>query len=794
MNKFQQLIETLQTELIILIDDDFTPVKNAQEILTYICFMHPVDRQLMLNRLKTLDHSLIASIMTLIDGVEKITLGDDDIAYIQAGLLAELLNQKNEDVLLDQANRLIDSITKSIHKDDIDDLVMMYGLRPTAGTENYNGFFEGLEAFNPKKSIRLYKGLEGAEFTSFEQEIKNVNQARNSKFPLLIVDRYLANAQDGNQIIQNLRDSPNGIDRFFSVLYTSQDAEQIETSDLQSYFHIQLRKDDDQALEKVSEALALSAFATFFNQIYKFRVEALSSANELVIASGTPNMVYLAGMAHAEGDSVFNVFNKWFDLLSGKKVQDALLTDDPDGFDMNFMISLTSLINKDFISTINGEVLNEQFHQEIEQLATYEIFDLQVNSFCSPPASGDVFEIDGQLYMLAGQECDLIVRSNGAAVSRNEKLAELVKCSFKQLNQDLKVDSSQASRVAVNHFVHGVNHGILEIQLGEKDFFDFRLLDLCCLNEDGEARFSQDSFPDQKVLHLLPVKWTNYVLALKSELENKLKVQRYISDEGITPTSITGDFSFNIQFEENEGKISFPIRRVARLKGQFREYVMQRYWQYKTRKGLNTIGLYQRNLVQVQSIQAGFPYDLQELEGNHHAWVQLTGDRAKNSNKTSLDLIIMKKDLLDSVGHVFKPLLEKIEKTEIVITPKDGFLQEKIKITRTWNRDNVSLKIFFPLLNEYSDYSIAMSDSFILHDLFGKDFIKSHPTVKKAILVNADMQKPLMGEGGLVHRFTLNELIESEIHLPEENIKLGFDKNNGKLYNAGPIKKEGIDE
>jgi|GEM_PF-3505948 len=787
MNKFQQLIKTLQTELIILIDDDFIPVTDTQEILTFICFMNPVDRKLMLKRLTTIENTLIAPLNQLIDGIDNIEIKSDDKQYIEAGLLSDLLNNKDEDTLLKLAKELIETIDKSDNKDDIENLGMMYGLRPSAGTDNYSDFFEVLEVFDPKKSIRLYKGLEGTEFTSFENEIREVNQAKNNKFPLLIVDRYLAHGQDGNEVIENLRKGENGIDRFFSVLYTSRDAEQITPTDLESYFHIQLRKDDAQALNKVSEALALSAFATLFNQIYKYRESALDVANQLVIQSGVANMIYLSEMAYAEGDTIFNVFNNWFDLLSDKKVQDELLKEDPQGFDLNFMAGLTKLIKSDFVSNLNEAVtIDGTFHQEVYQLATYEIFNKKVNHFCLPPAPGDIFKIDDQLYMLVGQECDLVVRSNGTNVCRNEQLAELIKCSFKQQNQDSKVDS-KVDRITVNHFELDNEKGVLEITLGNKEFLDFRLLDLCCLNKDGISKYESDNFPKQEILELLPEKWSKYIPCLIDELNAKLKIQEFITKEGIDPCVLSGDYSFNVQNYDEDNMTVFPVRRIARVRGQFREYIMQRYWQYKTRKGLNTIGVYKREPVQLYSLQVGFPDNLQEIKGNHHVWIQLTGDRKKNKKKSSLDIVIMKKDLMEVICEDLRPMLEKIGHSEIIVSSKDGFEQEKILISKEWNQDKVTLKVVFPVFNEYADYTIGVNKKYALHDLFGKGFINLNPSLKKAVFVQGKKLTPMMKEGGALHYVKMADLVKGEIHLPDENIKLKLNQDSGKLYNAGQI-------
>lgn len=784
MDKFKQLVQTLQTKLIILIDDDFIPVTDVQEVVTYVCFMNSLDRELLLLKLRDIDDTLIEPLNKLIEKVNCIKISKEDIKIIEAGLITNLLTDRGYNKEIRLANEIIDTITKSEKRDIILNLSMMYGLRNKEATKVYDPFF--LDSLKDK-SIRLYRGLEVSEFDLFENEINMVNNKRKNKFPLLIIDKQISEGKNGEEIIRDLR-SRNKINKFFSILFTSKDDERIKPTDIEGYFHIQLRKDDSKALEKVSEALALSAFASFFDQIYKYRKESLNNANQLVIESesGIVNMLYLADMAYAEGDTVFNVFNNWFDLLSDKKAQDII--HDSGDFDINFMIGLTKLINSNFISSIggNGDLDNNHFHKEIKKLETYEIFNRRVNEFCSPPASGDIFEINGQLYMLAGQECDLVIRSNRAKVKRNEKLAELVKCDFKQCSQDSKVDSSEIRIVKMNHFEFDGKKGVLEVNLGSKDFFDFRIMDLCSLNKDGISRCPKNDYWDSPWSKLLPEKWTKYVPLLIEEIKCKIKVHDFLTKEDINPTSITGDQSFNIAYEKNlGGAIIFPVRRVARIKGQFREYLLQRYWQYKTRMGVNTIGLYTRTPVEFQSIRFGFPYDLKEITGDYQASLQLTGNRDKNKDKTNLDLILEKEYIASKLNGAFEQYVNSINTREIIIDNKIDENPGKynyILFSKEWSGDKLSLTIKFPLFNKYANRYFIGKDSLTAYDLFGKEFIDINPNLKDAVFVNDSNKRcPLFPEGLKPHKMSLKNLLEGEIHIPKENIKLQFDKEQGRL-------------
>lgn len=190
MNKFQQLIDTLKTDLIILIDDDFTPVTDSQEIVTFICCLNQLDRDLFMLSLAGIENDLIAPLNKLVGGLSELEeITPDDQKFIEAGLISDLLKHKGLDDLKDIADTVIRIIESMESKDAIAELSMMYGLRLKESTLTYNPFFESLSEIGIDKSIRLYRGLIGDEFTKFEEDIRIVNERRRNKFPLLIVDR-----------------------------------------------------------------------------------------------------------------------------------------------------------------------------------------------------------------------------------------------------------------------------------------------------------------------------------------------------------------------------------------------------------------------------------------------------------------------------------------------------------------------------------------------------------------------------------------------------------------------------
>lgn len=712
---FNAVINELHTDLIVFVDDDFLPVKNTGEVLYHFLCLNRIDFELVLRKANNLDKELAEILKLLKEEFLKVDFSPADKEWFIAGELIKRLTATGRDEMAKLADAFIAQL--KANEENITILAMNTGLAPASGAIIYQPFIDILNQYQPRKSVRIYRQLQGDTFNEFEDDLRYTLEQLPHKYFLFIVDKILG-ASDGRNLISELRERENGIDTFFSVLFTSQ-AEPAKNPDVnvQEFLHFEIQKPDPaqagSAVELVAGGLAICAYATFFNRIFKLKMRALKNANELIVQSGKANMLYLAEMANAEGTTVFRTIDQWFDLLVQKKIYDSLVTPAGNSLDYQFITGLTSLINESYLPA-DDRVLDGAFRQELQELSNFELFNTAVNKLYYPPAPGDIYQLGDDIFILSGQDCDLIMREDGKSVSRKEKLAELVQCRFipKPLD-DKKFDTNLS--LSLNYFYFDGQYGTLEIEFNKRYTIDFRIIDLCSLNPEGAANFQEASSLNNTARRSLPIMWHRYFPKLIEELTEKIKVQKFLAAENISQEILSADISYKLGFKEHEDTVEFPVKRLTRLKDQFKDYFLQRYWGHKTRKGLNNIQFYNRKPVN-SIVCCGFHDALVEVATDHSAWVQLTGNREKNRKIEKLPLILHRTTLTAVIPSNFQDLFNLIAGDEIVLD-KPEREEALIIIKKRWENGAPKVDICFPFYNGITGKHFKGKDEMSLAEL-----------------------------------------------------------------------------
>ena len=587
----------------------------------------------------------------------------------------------------------------------------------------------------------------------------------------------LAHNISGSSIITDLETSIEGQRLlFFSILFTS-DTNKVTTG---GHFHFAIQKTEDatSAIEQVSDGLALCAYATFFYGLIRLRKNALEETERLVV-SAKENMLYLASMAHAEGDTVFNTINNWFNLLNQNHISKRLSEKKGDALDFDFIANLSSLITTDFL-TIDTNKVSSEFTENVQRLNSFELFEDNINYTFCPPSPGDIYEIDSKLYILAGQDCDLIVRVKGESVGRKEKLAELILCDKSGL-LDNKIDDKTGERnpsLAFNYFSLNNEQGSLKIRFGERGFFDFRLLDLCSTNRQGKSQFSPEQKLDNVAKKALPKFWGQYYPVLIENINRKIKVSDLIKEKGISSDILSSDMSFSLEYSIEGDLHSFPVRRIAQLKGQFKDYFLRRYWEYKTRKGLNTTLLNQRQSIEVKTLECGFAGILEKVEATLEIFRENSHNR--DVNKENLPLIINKEKLILAISEQHKPILERFEDEEITI--KHGKLSDKstkIDFDCRYEDGSLHLSITFPYYNQISKNHFRAKEKMALKDIFPSEFIETLGIDNEAICQIGSNNFPLFNLKR-PHKFCIEDL-KNGVVIPSVDLSFKLDNKLGIL-------------
>lgn len=604
VSKFQELLENLNVQLVVIIENDFTVITDEEEILSSILNINLNDLELLLNELN-MDFSDGLKIKEFVNKLNNIDHPNKSKAIKGKRIIDLFLSiYKDEDPLiwdLYEEAEIIKDIIKDIVKERSNsaEILLKYGI--VNDLPNYKTIIDELMGITPKKSLRIYKEVPPAEWDNITIDIERLEIKKN-EFCLFIVDKLLGEGEaSGETFILDylLKESNKNI---ISIIYTSKPQDN-DINKLSDYYIVQVSKKSSEYFEQIIEGLAECAYVHLFRRLKDIYLYSIEDTFDMAL-NRRENMSYLAKMAKEEGATTYDVITNWINQLRNEMISNQLFYESSFPSEYTFISGLTNFLNDKFIMREQKHV-DYLFEKRIQNLNTYELFDYTVNKRNLPPAPGDIFIIDGEYYVLVGQDCDTIVRNN--KVARNLKNADLLKCSFSQelIDEKIKIDSRN---VIFNFFKANEDEiGALSIQLNDGTVCDFSVLDTCTFNSDGTCSISINEPLDKALRNALPKAWAKYYNRLQEHynLINEFKIILEQQKKDISNIATNDISAFN--YTTSEGNYSFPIQRVCRLTGEFKELLIRNYWNYRSRMGVNTIALTDTETIQLKKIEYGYP-------------------------------------------------------------------------------------------------------------------------------------------------------------------------------------------
>ncbi len=218
-----------------------------------------------------------------------------------------------------------------------------------------------------------------------------------------------------------------------------------------------------------------------------------------------------------------------------------------------------------------------------------------VNSLMMPIENGDIFEVtvgsSTQLWVLVGQECDLMVRSGGESATDYASLFKIDVTDIADLTDKIvsfphKVKSSyMEKRFVLDYFERGTKKiGI--VQLSKEIVVDRRVLDSVSINSDGASKINWAfNYADDHLSNAM--------------IQRVKKIQDFLRKE-ISPQLIPGaaanaahtvevDFSFiprfkiKNQFQVSNNEIDFGIKRLLRIRKPYSVKLLSKLMHMKAR-------------------------------------------------------------------------------------------------------------------------------------------------------------------------------------------------------------------
>lgn len=229
------------------------------------------------------------------------------------------------------------------------------------------------------------------------------------------------------------------------------------------------------------------------------------------------------------------------------------------------------------------KVLNVKTHEDysfstetswaIQRLEWYEDAD-DLNSHFLPISLGDIFEKNGQPYVLLCQPCDLMVRSDG---KRNFQLSDVF------LAEITKKPNDSHTYMKAKYFSETKS---------EPHFVSFKcrlavsldVLDLCALHSQGNAIYKKGSVQND----LLIPAWAARAKIL-SDIYNKV-IEKLLVPKGQNKEQwlekmprATRDGKFAKPTFTSNDTISYPLKRVGRICSPFSDEILSEFCSYLAR-------------------------------------------------------------------------------------------------------------------------------------------------------------------------------------------------------------------
>lgn len=281
----------------------------------------------------------------------------------------------------------------------------------------------------------------------------------------------------------------------------------------------------------------------------------------------------------------------------------------------------------------NLELSSNNFFNDLQ---SNEKFDYNVNSLFKPLMTGDIFEISHptnngnnskNYLLLLTQECDCVVRNIRntddkqnrkvnvatliklvpkkikAEIGLTEKVDEMITRAISEIDGSQDIESVKQAilecgeslkqmapsqeptmyKIPFQPFIHQENYYKFNIYLRQTFHLDFKILDLCTLNSNGDCGidFNNIDYIKNNILTLYPKAYRNYLLGLIDELSK-------LSQQHTNSTMISAEVEDrNIEtFIKNGTKIDYRLRRLARLNMPYQAFIQAFYGLTQSNVGL----------------------------------------------------------------------------------------------------------------------------------------------------------------------------------------------------------------
>jgi hypothetical protein len=588
----QDIIQNLRAFYVIIVENDFSYEKNAAAILGKYCLLNQLNRERLNETLISINKPFYDLLISFFEGFQKLPHDEDAKKNLLPEEIGAYLDHIQQKELL--SINLVKEINLTLSDEEneaLNEALLRNGIFRKNTGEVYNEITREISE-EPNTLVAYYKYLPTpSQLDDFTKELKTGVEITKSEFFIAIVDKMLGEGKDenGKAFIENelsgIRKNLNL--KFLAILYSSQ-ADEIIPEKYDDYFVRQIRKGSENFIQNIAFYLAQCAYVELFKKIGDDYAKSIASATDLAFQNNQ-NISYILEKSHEEGIAPLEAIKNWFDLAIGAGYTKLSLEN------IGFYAALSSCIKESI--GVEELVIGEDT-ERLNEINSYELFDYEVNKKHLPISPGDIF-FDGKNYfLLNGQECDICIRQDSS--SRKAPIAELLEANFITANIPQKEEKDKVrvdeNKISYKHFRNedGI-FGVIEVSLNKYTPMDFAILDLCAYNNDGQCSIGLKTPLSSNLKHLLPKGKVYLYQNLQNKFQKLVKFWNTMNTataKHLSLEEVLHEFMpnfLNCSYNEKEETVHFKLRRIARLKGNFKYLLIQNYLNYKGRVDLNLI-------------------------------------------------------------------------------------------------------------------------------------------------------------------------------------------------------------
>lgn len=271
----------------------------------------------------------------------------------------------------------------------------------------------------------------------------------------------------------------------------------------------------------------------------------------------------LVNKVESNGESYFDFFSRLVKIFEKNKYDEILVEKRSK---ISEKIEEYRVLGQKFVDEDVSS--QEETINELNNILRQEIYDTYVNKHYREIASGDVFVINNEYYILVTQACDTFLRKSGTRKLENAIL--------------LKIENDYTGKYKYKlpcFFENNMDYIKPCVCFQKTCVVPFEMLDLCVLNDNGEACISIELFKSSSDLgceytHNYKERLKYIVKKLSLLYANKNKVEVFFENncQDDELLSIKNAFD-NIMCESGalgnylvmDGHLKYPIKRICRL-------------------------------------------------------------------------------------------------------------------------------------------------------------------------------------------------------------------------------------